>query len=77
MFSDTATADLTTCDVVFYATPHGVAMADAPKLTAAGVKIIDLAADFRFKDLSVLRSGTSCRTVAPISQRKRPTVWSN
>ena len=53
VFSDTATADLTQCDVVFYATPHGVAMADAPKLTAAGVKIIDLAADFRFKDLAV------------------------
>ena len=53
VFSDTATADLTLCDVVFYATPHGVAMADAPKLTAAGVKIIDLAADFRFKDLAV------------------------
>lgn len=53
VFSDTATADLTQCDVVFYATPHGVAMADAPKLTAAGVKIIDLAADFRFKDLTV------------------------
>jgi len=53
VFSDTATADLTQCDVVFYATPHGVAMADAPKLVAAGVKIIDLAADFRFKDLTV------------------------
>ena len=53
VFSDTATADLTQCEVVFYATPHGVAMADAPKLTAAGVKIIDLAADFRFKDLAV------------------------
>lgn len=52
-FSDTATADLTKCDVVFYATPHGVAMADAAKLVAAGVKIIDLAADFRFKDLAV------------------------
>ena len=49
-FSDTATADLTKCDVVFYATPHGVAMADAPKLVAAGVKIIDLAADFRLQD---------------------------
>jgi N-acetyl-gamma-glutamyl-phosphate reductase len=52
-FSDTATADLTTCDVVFYATPHGVAMADAPKLTTAGVKIIDLAADFRFRDHTI------------------------
>ena len=49
-FSDTATADLTQCDVVFYATPHGVAMADAPKLVAAGVKLIDLAADFRLQD---------------------------
>jgi N-acetyl-gamma-glutamyl-phosphate reductase len=52
VFTDTVTADLTKCDVVFYATPHGVAMADAAKLTAAGVKIIDLAADFRFKDLA-------------------------
>lgn len=52
-FSDTATADLTQCDVVFYATPHGVAMADAPKLLAAGVKIIDLAADFRFRDHTI------------------------
>ena len=49
-FTDTATADLTQCDVVFYATPHGVAMADAPKLVAAGVKVIDLAADFRLQD---------------------------
>ncbi|MCZ2135661.1 MAG: N-acetyl-gamma-glutamyl-phosphate reductase [Burkholderiales bacterium] len=53
VFGDTASADLTTCDVVFYATPHGVAMADAAKLTAAGVRIIDLAADFRFRDLGV------------------------
>ena len=49
-FTDTGTADLTACDVVFYATPHGVAMADAPRLVAAGVKIIDLAADFRLQD---------------------------
>jgi N-acetyl-gamma-glutamyl-phosphate reductase len=53
VFSDTATADLTQCDVVFYATPHGVAMVDAPKLVPKGVKIIDLAADFRFTDLKI------------------------
>ena len=52
-FSDTATADLTRCDVVFYATPHGVAMTDARKLVAASVKIIDLAADFRLQDTAV------------------------
>ena len=41
------------CDVVFFATPHGVAMAQAPALLQAGVKVIDLAADFRLKDPAV------------------------
>ncbi|MFO1199806.1 MAG: N-acetyl-gamma-glutamyl-phosphate reductase [Burkholderiaceae bacterium] len=49
-FSDPASAALEKCDVVFFATPHGVAMAQAPALLAAGVKVIDLAADFRLKD---------------------------
>ena len=44
--------DLKSCDVVFFATPHGVAMAQARELTAAGVKIIDLAADFRIRDVA-------------------------
>jgi len=39
--------------VVFFATPHGVAMAQAPELLEAGVKVIDLAADFRLKDPAV------------------------
>ena len=43
-------ADLRSCDVVFFATPHGVAMAGARELTSAGVRIIDLAADFRLRD---------------------------
>jgi N-acetyl-gamma-glutamyl-phosphate reductase len=46
-------ARLTECDVVFFATPHGVAMAQAPELLEAGVKIIDLAADFRLQDTAV------------------------
>jgi N-acetyl-gamma-glutamyl-phosphate reductase len=46
-------AALTDCDVVFFATPHGVAMAQARELLAAGVKVIDLAADFRLKDVAV------------------------
>lgn len=49
-FSSPDKAKLTECDVVFFATPHGVAMAQAPELLAAGVKVIDLAADFRLKD---------------------------
>ena len=49
-YSDPASTDLKACDIVFFATPHGVAMAQARELTAAGVKIIDLAADFRLAD---------------------------
>jgi len=52
-FSDPGDADLAGCDVVFFATPHGVAMAQARELVDAGVKIIDLAADFRLKDAAV------------------------
>jgi N-acetyl-gamma-glutamyl-phosphate reductase len=49
-FSAPDKARLTECDVVFFATPHGVAMAQTPELVAAGVKVIDLAADFRLQD---------------------------
>ena len=41
---------LLACDVVFFATPKGIAMQQVPALLAAGVKVIDLAADFRLKD---------------------------
>ena len=51
-FSDPESADLKTCDLVFYATPNGVAMQQAPKLLEAGVRVIDLAADFRLRDLA-------------------------
>ena len=46
-------AGLAQCNLVFFATPHGVAMAQARELVGAGVKIIDLAADFRLKDPAV------------------------
>ena len=46
-------AALNDCDVVFFATPHGVAMSQAEELIAAGVKVIDLAADFRLQDTAV------------------------
>lgn len=49
-FSAPEKARLSECDVVFFATPHGVAMAQARELLDAGVKVIDLAADFRLQD---------------------------
>jgi N-acetyl-gamma-glutamyl-phosphate reductase len=52
-FTTPEEAALTDCDVVFFATPHGVAMAQAEQLLSAGVRIIDLAADFRLQDTAV------------------------
>jgi N-acetyl-gamma-glutamyl-phosphate reductase len=40
---------LADCDAVFFATPNGTAMTMAPQLIEAGVRVIDLAADFRLK----------------------------
>ncbi len=51
-FSDPVTAQLERCDVVFFATPNGVAMEQAPALLKAGVRVIDIAADFRIKDVA-------------------------
>jgi N-acetyl-gamma-glutamyl-phosphate reductase len=51
-FSDPAKSDLASCDLVFFATPNGIAMQQTRELLAAGVRIIDLAADFRIQDVA-------------------------
>lgn len=50
IFSEPDLATLVACDLVFFATPNGTAMKMVPALLAAGVKVIDLAADFRLQD---------------------------
>jgi N-acetyl-gamma-glutamyl-phosphate reductase len=52
-FCEPTEAQLEACDVVFFATPNGVAMQEASALVASGVRIIDLAADFRLRDPAV------------------------
>ncbi len=52
-FEQPDSARLTACDLVFFATPNGTAMKEVPALLDAGVKVIDLAADFRLKDPAV------------------------
>lgn len=49
-FTEPDVQRLSACDVIFFATPNGVAMSMAPQLLAAGVRVIDLAADFRLQD---------------------------
>ena len=51
-FSEPTRDALRGCDVVFFATPHGVAMNEARALHAAGARLIDLSADFRIQDLA-------------------------
>jgi N-acetyl-gamma-glutamyl-phosphate reductase len=52
-FSEPNIKTLGECDVVFFATPNAVAMTMTRELLKAGVKVIDLSADFRLKDVSV------------------------
>lgn len=49
-FSVPDLATLTACDVVFFATPHGVAHGLADEILQAGTRVIDLSADFRLED---------------------------
>ena len=52
-FTEPAVETLAQCDLVFFATPNGTAMQMVPELIASGVRVIDLAADFRLKDAVV------------------------
>ena len=40
------------CDLVFFATPNATAMTQAQALLETGIRVIDLAADFRIKDVA-------------------------
>ena len=51
-FVEPAAAKLDHCELVFFATPNGIAMKDTPALVKAGVRVIDIAADFRIKDIA-------------------------
>lgn len=52
-FCDPTEAALEGCAVVFFATPNGIAMQQTRSLLDSGVRVIDLAADFRIKDMAV------------------------
>lgn len=52
-FSEPDPDTLAGCDLVFFATPNGTAMRSVPALLEAGVRVIDLAADFRLRDPAV------------------------
>jgi len=51
-FSDPDDIVSSDCDLVFFATPNGTAMSQAPALIENGVKVVDLSADYRIKDVA-------------------------
>jgi len=64
-FEDPAVANLKACDVVFFATPNGVAMQQTPELLDAGVRVIDLAADFRISNVAEWEKWYGMRHASP------------
>ena len=56
---------LVNCDVVFFATPHGVAQSLVPEVLAKGIKVIDLSADFRIRDIQTWEHWYNQRHLAP------------
>ena len=58
-------ARLEACDAVFFATPNGIAMQQAAQLVGAGVRVIDLAADFRIRDIAEWQKWYGMEHAAP------------
>jgi len=49
-YSEPDVQELAACDLVFFATPHNVAMNMVPELLAAGARVVDLSADYRIRN---------------------------
>jgi N-acetyl-gamma-glutamyl-phosphate reductase len=64
-FSDPAQAGLDRCDIVFFATPNGVCMQQVRPLLEAGVRIVDLSADFRIRDVATWERWYQMKHAAP------------
>jgi N-acetyl-gamma-glutamyl-phosphate reductase len=65
VFTDPAKANLGECDVVFFATPNGIAMQQTRELLDKGVRVVDLAADFRIKDIATWEKWYAMTHVCP------------
>lgn len=55
-YAEPDVGQLAGCDVVFFATPHNVAMNMVPEILSAGCRVIDLSADYRLRDADLWSS---------------------
>lgn len=52
-FTEPDVTELSACELIFFATPHNVAMNLVPELLTAGTRVIDLSADYRLRDAAL------------------------
>ena len=64
-FTEPSAQSLRGCDVVFFATPNGVAMGEARAVLEAGARIVDLSADFRIRDTAEWERWYKTKHAAP------------
>jgi N-acetyl-gamma-glutamyl-phosphate reductase len=64
-FSEPTLETYKNCDLVFFATPNATAMLQAQALLDAGIKVIDLAADFRIKDVDLWQRWYGAKHACP------------
>jgi N-acetyl-gamma-glutamyl-phosphate reductase len=64
-FSEPSARALAGCDVVFFATPNGVAMGEARAVLEGGARIVDLSADFRIQDVAEWERWYKAKHAAP------------
>jgi N-acetyl-gamma-glutamyl-phosphate reductase len=64
-FSEPNMQALRGCDVVFFATPNGVAMNEARAVLESGARLVDLSADFRLKDVAEWENWYKMKHAAP------------
>jgi len=64
-YSDPASSPIGDCDLAFFATPNGTAMHQVGALLDGGTRVVDLAADFRLKDLEVWQRWYGMSHAAP------------
>ncbi|MFV2031468.1 MAG: N-acetyl-gamma-glutamyl-phosphate reductase [Gammaproteobacteria bacterium] len=64
-FSEPGVDNYQDCDLVFFATPNTTAMEQAEALLSADIKLIDLAADFRIKDIGLWEKWYGAKHACP------------
>ena len=64
-FTEPGADRLRGCDVVFFATPNGVAMSEARAILDAGARLVDLSADFRIRDIAEWERWYKVKHAAP------------